>query len=497
MADVWDIARHVEEHPEDYEQRWRLAKKLYMGWEYRLALEHLQVLKNEWVPKINVGRYLAAAYYRLGRYDEAIAELEEAIGAWPEEVTLREQLARVLEIADRPIDAEKVWKDILALDPEHPLAKRAIVRLRKRILAPPSAQPVLLESNAGADSGSVTVCSRCGARNSREFERCWQCHAPLPVGQLLYSLDETTPHPMPVIEAAPKEVSFSTWVLAGGLSVVALLSCGLYLSLKSLSDTEVPGGGLVISRTMTDLFAHELAQTHIVLGVLLLVMWPLVLWVSMVLIQSPPFSRSVSIIVGLVLAALAYVLSWAPGNPFLLTFLAPAIVSLVLVIGAFRIRLGYAVGAWLLQGFLVAVIAFLGFIAIEGPDVIRQFPVIVKHVSDVADKGAREGELLPGGNTPLLYAVEWMGTGSPWLDKTANTVLIEVRSESAQERLTIELKDGAKTLAYEPAAKGLFRTKQKVTPGRLYQLTVSDQDGVPISVALHGILHARASKQEG
>ena len=54
MTDVWDIAQYVEAHPDNNEQRWRLAKKLYMAWEYRLALEHLQVLKNEWDRNINV-----------------------------------------------------------------------------------------------------------------------------------------------------------------------------------------------------------------------------------------------------------------------------------------------------------------------------------------------------------------------------------------------------------------------------------------------------------
>ena len=37
MADVWDVARYVESHPDDTDQRWRLAKKLYMAWEFRIA----------------------------------------------------------------------------------------------------------------------------------------------------------------------------------------------------------------------------------------------------------------------------------------------------------------------------------------------------------------------------------------------------------------------------------------------------------------------------
>jgi len=94
MAELWDIAHDVEAHPDDYEKRWKLAKKLYAAWEYRLALEHLLILKNEWNSKANVLRYLGATYYRLGRYDESTKELYDAIKLWPEEVGLYEQLAR-------------------------------------------------------------------------------------------------------------------------------------------------------------------------------------------------------------------------------------------------------------------------------------------------------------------------------------------------------------------------------------------------------------------
>ncbi|MBX3179259.1 MAG: tetratricopeptide repeat protein [Candidatus Hydrogenedentes bacterium] len=129
MADIWDIARYVEANPDDHEQRWRLAKKLYTAWEYRLALEHLQILKNEGPRRINILRYLGATYYRLGRYEEAIRELEGAIDLWPDEIGLYEQLARVLEIAGDNRRASALWKKALELDPHHPMAAHAAARL--------------------------------------------------------------------------------------------------------------------------------------------------------------------------------------------------------------------------------------------------------------------------------------------------------------------------------------------------------------------------------
>jgi tetratricopeptide (TPR) repeat protein len=130
MAEIWDIARYVEANPDDHEQRWRLAKKLYTAWEYRLALEHLQILKQEGQERINILRYLAATYYRLGRYDEARAELEQAITLWPDEIGLYEQLARVLEISGDHLGAAQEWDRVLSLDPHHPMAGHAAARLR-------------------------------------------------------------------------------------------------------------------------------------------------------------------------------------------------------------------------------------------------------------------------------------------------------------------------------------------------------------------------------
>ena len=132
MAEIWDIARYVEANPDDHEQRWRLAKKLYTAWEYRLALEHLQILKNEGQERLNIRRYLSATYYRLGRYKEATLELREAITVWPDEIGLYEQLARVLEIAGDHPGAADMWEKSLELDPHHPMASHAAARLRSR-----------------------------------------------------------------------------------------------------------------------------------------------------------------------------------------------------------------------------------------------------------------------------------------------------------------------------------------------------------------------------
>ena len=138
MTDVWDLAAYVEAHPTNHEQRWRLAKKLYTSWEYRLALEHLLILKNELEPRENVMRYLAATYYRLGRHDESIKALQEALTVWPKDVSMREQLARTQAEAGHNDDALKTWRELAKLDPDHSFAKQAIARVERRLKLVPS-----------------------------------------------------------------------------------------------------------------------------------------------------------------------------------------------------------------------------------------------------------------------------------------------------------------------------------------------------------------------
>jgi thioredoxin-like negative regulator of GroEL len=178
-VDQWKLAQHVEGHPEDFPQRWKLAKQFYLSQEYRHALEHLLVLKNDWSPKCNVVRYLAATYYRLTRYSEAVSELRDCLLDWPDELEVRVQLAHALKAKGDYIAAAVVWEKIAELSSNYPHARRVARQLRQaggeRIEA--RGAPQKTDSDPSLALGSV--CSSCGAQNSDEFERCWQCHAPL------------------------------------------------------------------------------------------------------------------------------------------------------------------------------------------------------------------------------------------------------------------------------------------------------------------------------
>jgi len=47
MVDIWELTKFVEDHPDNLDQRWRLVKAYYKDKDYRLALEHLLILRKE------------------------------------------------------------------------------------------------------------------------------------------------------------------------------------------------------------------------------------------------------------------------------------------------------------------------------------------------------------------------------------------------------------------------------------------------------------------
>ena len=174
MNDPKELEEYLDIRPKDHQTRWRLAKKYYRQTQYQEALGHLEILKDEWTPKINVWRYLAAVNYRLGFYDQAIAVLSDAIKEWPEEIPAREQLARVLEAAGRRDAAAAVWREILRQRPSYDSAHDALERLPKN--GDIESRP-LEDHDFGIERSSGLICGSCGTLNTDEFERCWKCHS--------------------------------------------------------------------------------------------------------------------------------------------------------------------------------------------------------------------------------------------------------------------------------------------------------------------------------
>src|SRR5690606_32522134 len=216
--------------------------------------------KNEWPQKLNIRRYLAATYYRLGRYDDASDELRHALKNWPEEIGLHEQLARVLEIAGDRETAAVAWEDIAELDPHHPIAKSAAKRLRESNAKDARQDLRLLDSDSGIDLSPGQVCPSCGAQNSDEFERCWQCHAALLSG---HGGVHATPRPSRRTPAITAESA----ILLLGLATLGMIALGFILSVQMLFDAALPGEP---THTLQQLFTVDLARSRVILGALML-----------------------------------------------------------------------------------------------------------------------------------------------------------------------------------------------------------------------------------
>lgn len=229
MEDLTALIEEVKQNPDDHNQRWRLAKKLYGNWDYRSALEHLKKLKEAWPNQQNVIHYLATTHYRVGNYEEAITELQGLLEIYPSDASVWRLLGRICEAANRPADAKKAYREAMICSPSTSLAK-AVERLEsvdegKSTIAEVSS--VSAYSEIAPDKTQVT-CRYCGAPNDPFLPRCMQCHesldaaaqakAPKP-GKWDDDLDDIAPNRMPM------------FVLLGAMILVVVIGGVLALTL--------------------------------------------------------------------------------------------------------------------------------------------------------------------------------------------------------------------------------------------------------------------------
>ncbi len=488
MTEMWDIAQYVEEHPEDYEQRWRLAKKLYTAWEYRLALEHLQILRNEWQRKLTVNRYLSATYYRLGRYDDAIAELESSIEIWPEEVGLHEQLARVLEIDGDRLRAADVWEQVQALEAHHPIAAKAVGRLREEEETSPQEDLRLSDSDSGIDLSPGQVCPNCGAQNSDEFERCWQCHFPLSTGQ-------PTPRPMSRQETSKTAaITPETMSLGFAIAVLTLLTLSVYLTARMLLFGVAAESTSAVS-TLWDVYNQELGVTRMLTGLFLLVFWPLALRVALALVSPPrPVPPPIALLTGLLLASLCYVGSWLPANLLFLVPLLAVAVSLTLILAVFGIGVARALTLWALHLFAVTAGVLLAVTLLESYSLgqffnpVTEIPAIMRYSREQKASGQPGKYELQGTRAPVESSVTWRSTGSQWIDRRAGKQYFTVFAADEEAGLRFEIQDAGGTKLFEDVHGRQWSTNFEVTTGKQYRLIVNGTEGTPAQLVVSGLL---------
>ncbi len=485
MTDIWELASYVEAHPGDLDQRWRLAKKLYTSFEYRLALEHLLVLKNEWGPRPHVSRFLAATYFRLGRYDEAIREMRNALDKFPEDIGLREQLARTLVVDDQKEDAVKAWEEVLKHKPDHGYAKQAIEKLKKSIAKKAKAESKIDQAQAGAALTAMALeadsneaaCPSCGEINSAEFKRCWKCHAILekPAGPASAFVEPP--------RAAPAQIR---WPITAGIVIASLLALGVFLTLRGMSDLPQNTASDAPPASVTAYLGGALFWTRVLLGAVLLAGWPVAwrLGAYFANVEGRIYNDTLYQY-GALLALSTYALLWLPWRWIVAATAAPVLLSAVIAFFALALAPRAAIRLWIVQIGIALVLA-LGVISLRhGPRLLLDAPAIAAFAAKSNEPASYTSRL----SAPGEIRVVWMSTGSRWLDQRASHVQITLTPGARDHPLYLETTKPDGPPSYEHVRGETFASAmERVVPGAAYVYRLQAKDPVAVDFTLTGLL---------
>ena len=497
MSDVWELAAYIEGNPDDHQQRWRLAKKLYAEHEYLLALENLQVLNKEWTPKMNVQRYLAATYYRLGRYTEAEEHLLKTIQQWPDEVGPCEQLAHVYQVDGRTKDALDTWRRVVRISPEHTVAKRAVKTLESEIEKKESGkqsrisgifQPELSPEQEEELLVTGVICPRCGAQNSDEFETCWQCNA---------VLRKQSPSFLnaPPLEAHGKyllrpETMTTLALIVIGILLAASLALGYGLVKTYLNAVETP------LLTTGDAWDRILVPGRLAAGVIMFLFWPFAIMLSLKLFRVKYVPPAILVYIsGFLLGALVLVSLLLP-LPFpFLAFAGSLLLSLLIVVFTFKTDVRLAPAVWVMQFIMVWVLGAVSFWVVECRrhgewiNPLVELPAVRSAVSGSRALPDSVPARLPALVTPVRQKIKWHSSGSTWLDIQASKTVFTIRPESDAPVLRFQIyHDG--DLKYHEELQGNQPSSiyYPVIPGLIYEVVIQSEEPVAMNATIQSLL---------
>ncbi len=484
--DIWALKEQLEDAPDDHELRWVVAKQFYAACEYRHALEELQILRNEWQPRVNVVRFLAASYFRLGRYEESIRELRRAIETWPDELALREQLAKVLEVADQKQEAVKVWEALHQDDPKHPLAGRAAKRLRKQIEK--EYQGASYDMGADhVDSGinlkPGQTCPKCGAQNALDTEVCWQCQAPI------FSVRTPRPSRRPQPLGFPTPSNQRTLRLAAGLVTGLLLAACVYLGLRDLAMMDNAP-----ATTLADLYTNALAPTRAIVGVTLLAVWPLAIFLALYAVDAPDVPGGHMTVAGLFLAALTVWSSFLGLQGLLYGAAVTLVLGFPILWVIFGLKPGKAAAAWGMQALLVVLCALAALVLTEYArtgillNPMRDVPAITRFTNITNTSPAYMQSRTIEESVPIRQRIEWAKSASPWINHYAQEVYITIEPIDAGAGLEVELADASgSTQGYLVGVTQKTETDVAIIPGQPYTLKIAGPAEAGVTLTIRGI----------
>jgi hypothetical protein len=342
---------------------------------------------------------------------------------------------------------------------------------------------------------SVEVtCPQCNAKNSDEFERCWNCHAPLTgMGPV------TSPTPVP--NASPYkslladveeegERGNTIWILLAAAGFVALFC--LY-QMFSLLLQDAPTGPAM---TLHELLQYHITGTRIWVGLILLVVWTFLLAISVDLFfKERPTPIPEALCAGFIVGGISYGLTSLPLPQLPFAFLIPGVLALPLMFWILPKKPGKILAAWALHLVLVFVFMYMCVMIVERSVTGQWFSPLKEYNGLIAYAEKRAAEPNPGVYTlldnkvPREIKFKLEPTGSDWLDLSAEAIEFRVKHEPREEeQLRFEVYDENRTRIFEMLSKPEWSGLYKLETDKIFNVSVYGPDGASVKVEISTLL---------
>jgi hypothetical protein len=372
--------------------------------------------------------------------------------------------------------------------PDHPIARRAAERLRgqRDPVKKEHAELNIDESDSGIDLAPKRICPGCGAQNAAEFDRCWQCHAPLAEGAALAPVA-----PLPLSSLREHGERSPLWTFAGVAMLVALVGGGAYAAFSGIPrpETELPVPAFA---TVYDALWDSLMMTRLVVGAVLLFAWPIVLFIALRFVPSDSPGGGVVLLTGCILALLAFGVLWAPFHLLGTLAILLALASLVIIGLLFEISIRDTVLVWMFQLGAMVVIAALAFGGVEGFGALPELPAAVRFAAK-HDRAQTPDVAHPAPATKVdaLYKIRWESTGSKWLDRKVARTYFRVNAPAPGDPTTFSLREPDGAVLVEEMTVQPFQASYPVNTDIPYELIIRggpEQAGAPVELTVYGLL---------
>jgi hypothetical protein len=281
------------------------------------------------------------------------------------------------------------------------------------------------------------VCPSCGARNSSNSSRCWQCQAVL-------IADTPAVHVTPPRQKTSRlRPAFNAQALERRLTYVSLsvVVLAIVLSVQLLHGAQAAEN--TPATTLAHVYDHYLPATRVMAGAILVFLWPTILHGSarMLHLRFPCPGRFLTLL-GVLLGGSAYCLTFLPWPGPALALLVPPVIALGLFLRILRLSPRRGIPFFLLQGALSFCVAATVIWALESTaagrilNPVREIPVIYRTASEPPHEPfqANDGGILRQFSCPT--------SGSAWLDYRANRAQARVLLQDSAGNWTLSVHAG-------------------------------------------------------